>query len=102
MVRVNKVYRLGMDNDDARAQAIKRLQAKDNFRAYLLTWLGVSILLTGIWVFTAYNSGHLYYFWPAWAIGGMGIGAAAQAYALYGRPQITEDRIQREMDPRAS
>jgi hypothetical protein len=87
-----------MTNDDAREQAITRLHAKDNFRTYLFTWAGVSILLVATWAFTAYTMGHLYYFWPAWAIGGMGIGAITQGYALYGRPPMSEERIRREME----
>jgi hypothetical protein len=86
-----------MDDNERRAQAIERLTQKAHYRSYLVTWAGVSLLLVAIWGATALTSGHLYYFWPAWAIGGMGIGAAVKGWAIYGNRAITEDAIRAEM-----
>ena len=84
-----------MDNDELRAAAVKRLKAKSDFYHYLLVWLGVSILLTVIWALT--NLGG--YFWPGWAIGGMGVAAFFQAISVFGptRDVLSDDKINAEM-----
>jgi H+/Cl- antiporter ClcA len=69
-----------MDDAELRALATKRLKARSDFYHYLWVWLGVSILLTVIYLLT--NPGG--YFWPAWAIGGMGIAAFFQAISVFG------------------
>lgn len=69
-----------MNDDELRALATKRVKARSDFYHYLLIWLGVSIVLTVIWALT--NLGG--YFWPAWAIAGMGIAAIFQAISVFG------------------
>ena len=82
-------------SDDIRDQARKRLKNKADFKNYLWVWLGVSIILTAVWWIS--NPGG--YFWPGWAIGGIGIAAFFQALAIYGpnRGAITESAIDEEV-----
>jgi hypothetical protein len=82
-------------HDDIRDQARKRLKNKADFKNYLWVWLGVSIILTVVWAIS--NPGG--YFWPAWAIGGMGIAAFFQALGIYGpnRGVITESAVDDEV-----
>jgi len=85
-----------MDDTELRQLALKRLKKKADFRSFLWVWLGVSVLLTLIYLLT--NPGG--YFWPAWAIGGMGVAAFfswVDAYG-FGRQDITEDQITAEAE----
>lgn len=85
-----------MDDGEIRALATKRLKAKADFKNYLWVWLGVSVLLTAIWFIASPGS----YFWPAWAIGGMGVAAFFQALGIYGpnRDVISESAIDAEVN----
>jgi hypothetical protein len=60
-----------MDDNEIRSIAKKQLKKQADFRAYLWIWLAVSVMLTAIWALTGFGS----YFWPVWAIFGMGVGA---------------------------
>ena len=88
-----------MDNNELRELATRRLQARRDFRGYLLVWGGVSALLVAIWAITSAGAGHPLYFWPVWPIAGMGIGAAAKALYAYGPPRsiITQDDVDAEV-----
>ena len=82
-------------SDDIRDQARKRLKNKADFKNYLWVWLGVSVILTVVWAVS--NPGG--YFWPAWAIGGMGIAAFFIGLDAFGpnRGVITEAAIDDEV-----
>jgi hypothetical protein len=86
-----------MDDAELRELAHKRLKARTDFYHFLWIWLGVSILLTVIWLL---SSGVGSYFWPGWAIGGMGIAAFFQAINVFGpvRGVYSEDKVTREMN----
>jgi hypothetical protein len=85
-----------MDNEELRQLARKRLKAKSDFKYFLLIWLGVSILLTVIWWVSGMAGG---YFWPGWAIGGMGVAAFFIGLDAYGpgRGVITEADVDAEI-----
>ena len=88
-----------MDNSELRDLATRRLRARQDLRGYLLVWAGVSALVLVIWALTSVYAGTPLYFWPIWPIAGMGIGAAAQAFAAYGRPRdiITPEAVDAEV-----
>jgi hypothetical protein len=67
-------------DSDLRAFAKKSLKKKQEFKQYLVIWAGVASLLTGIWAFNGAG-----YFWPTWAILGMGIGAFFIGIDAYGK-----------------
>lgn len=85
-----------MDDAELRALATKRLKARSDFYHFLWVWLGVSILLTVIWALTMPGG----YFWPGWAIGGMGVAAFFQAISVFGPVGgvISDSKIDAEVE----
>lgn len=85
--------------DDLRTQAKRRLKAQADFKQFLGIWLGVSVLLVGIWAVTSYTTGHPLYFWPIWPFLGMGVAAFFMGLEAYGanRTGITEADIDAEV-----
>lgn len=84
-----------MSDAQLRVMAEQRLKKKSGFRQYLWIWLGVSVLLTVIWALSTPGG----YFWPVWAIAGMGIGALFAGIDAYGKEPkvITDQEIDAEM-----
>jgi len=70
----------GMESTDIRTLARRRLQAQAEFKNYLLVYAGVTLIVVAVWFLTNPSA----YFWPAWVIFGMGIGAAFKAFEAYG------------------
>lgn len=85
----------GVDQDDAREIALKRLKAKRGFRGILITAVGVSALMVVIWLLSGRG-----YFWPIWVMFGLGIAVITSAWSAYGPTSspITEDEIQAEAE----
>jgi hypothetical protein len=80
--------------EELRQLAIKQLRKKRDFTTHLLTYVVVNAFLVGIWYFVAGRG----YFWPGWVLLGWGIGLVLNAWDVYGRREITEAEIQREME----
>jgi hypothetical protein len=89
-----------MITDDAdreqalRDKAVSRLKKRRDFRSHLLVYVLVNTLLVVIWVMTDLHG----FFWPVFPIAGWGIGVIMNAWDVYGRQEITEEDIHREMD----
>ncbi|BAU99380.1 2TM domain-containing protein [Aurantimicrobium minutum] len=85
-----------MKDEELREVARKQLKKKADFKQYLWVWLAVSILLTGVWFLTSPGQ----YFWPIWAIFGMGIGALFTGIDAYSKnPKIiTDSQIDAEVE----
>jgi hypothetical protein len=81
-----------MNDDELRAEAIKRVRAKREFRQHLGVYVIVNLGLIGIWAATGAD-----YFWPVWPILGWGLGLLFHGYSVFWQRPITEDEIQREM-----
>jgi hypothetical protein len=81
------------DPTDARAAAVKRLQARRDFATHVVTYLVVNVGLVLIWFVTGHG-----YFWPGWVLGGWAIGVALHAWEVYGRRAISEEDIVHEMN----
>ena len=78
-----------MSDQELRDIAKKRLKKQAEFKRYLWTWLGVSVLCSAIWLITSPNE----YFWPIWVIFGMGIGALFSGIEAYGKaPTVITDK----------
>jgi fatty acid desaturase len=80
---------------DLRAQAIKRLEKKRDFRRHLLVFVMVNALLWTLWSIGFIASG-AWFPWPLFAFFGWGIGLAFHAWDAYGRLPFTEDQVNRE------
>jgi hypothetical protein len=79
--------------DELRKLAVNRLKKKRDFGTHVVVYVTVNAFLVAIWAVT--GSG---YFWPIFPILGWGIAVAANAWNVYGRKPITEDRIRRETE----
>jgi len=81
-------------DEQLRVQAVASIKRKRGFRQTLFAYLVINAMLVGVWAITGTDN----YFWPAWVIGGWGIGLAFQGYDAYGRRRaISEDEISGEM-----
>ena len=85
------------EEDALREYAKKRLKNQQEFKQFLFIWAFVSALLTVIWFWVSPET----FYWPIFAIGGMGIGAYFQWLEAYGpglRKVITEADIDAEVE----
>jgi hypothetical protein len=88
------------DEETARLRewARKSLKKKQDFRQLVGVWFAVSILLTATWALTGQG-----YFWPIWAMFGIGIAVLFAALDAYGpgfKKEITEADIDAEIQRR--
>ena len=77
----------------ARDQAVNQLKKRRDFRGHLLAYLLVNTLLVVIWGTTSAG-----FFWPAFVIVPWGLGVAMNAWDAYGRPDLSGQAIQHEME----
>jgi len=70
-----------MDDNEIREIAKKQLKKQADYKQYLWVWLAVSVMLTVIWALTSFGT----YYWPIWAIFGMGVGALFGGIDAYGK-----------------
>ncbi|MDH6236796.1 2TM domain-containing protein [Cryobacterium sp. CG_9.6] len=84
------------DNEELRREARKRLKARSGFWSYIGVWGAVSLLLTAIWFIATPGE----YFWPVWAIFGMGVAALFVGLDAYGpgRRYHTEADVDAEIE----
>ena len=69
-----------------------RVEARREFVSHLVAYLVVNIFLLGVWAFTGAG-----YFWPAWVIGGWGVGLVLHAWDVFLRRPVTEADIDAEL-----
>lgn len=82
-----------VSGQELRARAVKRLRKRRDFYGHLVIYVLVNGFLIGIWAITGQG-----FFWPAFVLGAWGIGLLANAWDVFGRQDIDERRIRREMD----
>lgn len=78
--------------DEARRLALKRIKARRDLGAHAVTYVVVNLFLVGVWFMSGGG-----YFWPAWVMGGWGIGLALNVWDVMFRRPISEAEIEREM-----
>jgi len=84
-----------MDDTKLRELAEKSLKKKHNFWQYIGIYVGVNLLLVGIWWLSSPGG----YFWPAWTMLGMAVAIPIIGFDAYG-PRASgpsEAKIQAEM-----
>lgn len=81
-----------MEEEERRAQALERLQARRDFVSHVVSYLAVNLAMIGIWAVTGAG-----YFWPIWLILPWGIGVVLHAWTVFGQRPITEADIEREL-----
>ena len=82
------------NEDDLRKAATKRLKSRQDLRTYLFIWVVVSGIVSGIWLLATPGV----YFWPIWAIAGMGVAVPFMAWDAYGTKRVISDAdIETEM-----
>ena len=74
-------------DDDLRKAAKKRLKSKQDLRTYLFVWLVVSGIVSGIWLLATPGV----YFWPIWAIAGMGVAVPFMAWEAYAQKHVISE-----------
>ena len=75
-----------------RDEARKRVQAKRDFTPHLVSFLVVNAFLIGVWALTGRG-----YFWPAWVLGGWGIGLVMHYWQAFLRRPVTEGDVDAEL-----
>ena len=75
-------------------KAIRQLKKQRDFRSHLLVYILINTFFVAIWLLTDPNG----FFWPMFPIAGWGIGVIMNAWDVYGRQEITEEDVHREMD----
>jgi hypothetical protein len=75
-----------------RELARKRVQARRDFSAHVVTYVVVNAFLILIWAVTGAG-----YFWPIWVIGGWGVGLALHAWDTFLRRPVTEADVDAEL-----
>ena len=82
------------EGTDLRSQALRQLRKKKDFKVHLLIYVLVNAFLVTVWAMTGVG-----FFWPAFILGGWGIGLVANAWDAYGGGDVpTEGEIEHEME----
>ena len=82
------------ESAELRAQAVKQLKKKSDFRTHVLIYVLVNAFLVVIWAVTSAG-----FFWPVFPMVGWGIAVVANAWDVYGGGDVpTESQINREME----
>jgi hypothetical protein len=87
---------VGTTSDELREQALRRLRKRRDFKAHLVVYALVNLVVWGIWIVIAINSGS-WWPWPIFVTLFWGIGLAMNAWDVYVRKPITEQELRREM-----
>jgi 2TM domain len=81
--------------EDVRAEALRRLEKKREFRVHLSVYLMVNAFLWLIWG-VVYASSGFWFPWPLFPLAGWAIGVGFHAWDVYGHRPFTAEQIERE------
>ena len=76
-----------------RTRAVERLRKKREFKTHLFVYVVVNAAVVAVWALTGGG-----FFWPAFPMLGWGIGVIFHANEVYGRSELSEEEIRREME----
>lgn len=74
------------------ALARKRVSDRRDFSSHLVAYIVVNAFFVLIWALTGAG-----YFWPAWIIGGWGIGLVMHAWDAFVRRPVTDADVEEEL-----
>ena len=80
--------------DALRERAVKRLKKRRDLYGHIVFYLLVNAFLVVIWAVTSPGG----FFWPVFPLVGWGIGVVMNAWDVFWAEEVSEDRIQREME----
>ncbi len=83
--------------DRLRAQAMRNLRRKAEFRTHLVVYALVNLLLVVIWFVTSLGAGAGWFPWFVFPMFGWGIGLGVHGWTAYRGDELSEDRIREEM-----
>jgi hypothetical protein len=86
---------MAIEPTNAREVAVKRLKARRDFATHVVTYVVFNIAVAVVWYLTGHG-----YFWPGWLLALWGAGLAMHAWDVWGRREITEEDIRRDLDRR--
>jgi hypothetical protein len=73
-------------------QARKRVTDRRDFGSHLVVYAVINGFLVLVWAVTGAG-----YFWPAWVMGGWGIGLVLHAWEVFVRRPVTEADVEAEL-----
>ena len=73
-------------------RARKRVTDRREFGSHLLVYVVVNVFFIAIWAATSAG-----YFWPAWVLGGWGIGLVLHGWDAFFRRPVTDADVQAEL-----
>jgi 2TM domain len=82
----------GAPADEARRDAVRRLEKKRVWKRSFLLYCLVNALLVGIWAVSGRG-----YFWPGWVLAGWGIAEVLGYWDAFRRTTISEADIDAEL-----
>ena len=83
---------LGLNDEELRELALKRLKKVRDFRAHLLVYLLFNTVIVIVWATTGHG-----YFWPVFPLAIWGVGLVMNAYDVYFGGEPDEAAVQREI-----
>jgi len=94
---VNELNELNELNDDdqhseAWREARSRVTVRRDFSSHLVVYMVVNGFLILVWALTGAG-----YFWPAWILGGWGIGLVLHAWDAFFRRPVTDADVEAEL-----
>jgi hypothetical protein len=75
------------------ARARKRVTERREFGSHAVAYVVVNAFLVLVWAATGAG-----YFWPAWLLGGWGIGLVLHAWDVFVRRPVTDADVQAELE----
>jgi 2TM domain len=75
------------------ARARKRVTDRRDFGGHVVAYVVVNGFLLLVWAVTGAG-----YFWPAWVLGGWGVGLVLHAWEVFVRRPVTDADIEAEVD----
>jgi hypothetical protein len=75
-----------------RDAARRRVQARRDFANHVVAYVVVNAFLVVVWAVTGAG-----YFWPAWVLGGWGVGLVLHGWDLFARRPVTEADVDAEL-----